>query len=179
MVFGNGAFGGRYGTPPWANHRSSNLGAWPVVSIMGAPVASGAGALAWGKVTIGGWSGVVLWSPDGAADLSYCWGVRAWFSANATPVLTTTVAAATKMAGFLMGCVLRSCSLEKNAARTWTFLNGGGNANVHGLAPDRFKILESTLAWWGRAGSVQEFLEVTLAWWLANATVPTWRGGGK
>jgi hypothetical protein len=49
----------------------------------------------------------VLRTPEGAADLSYYWG--AWFSPNATPILTTTVAAPTKMASFLMGCFLRPC----------------------------------------------------------------------
>jgi hypothetical protein len=39
--------------------------------------------LASGKVTTGALSGVVLCSPEGALDLSYCWGV--WGSANARP----------------------------------------------------------------------------------------------
>jgi hypothetical protein len=40
------------------------------------PVVSGAGVLASGKVTIGALSGVVLCSPEGALDLSYCWVSR-------------------------------------------------------------------------------------------------------
>ena len=43
----------------------------------------GAGVLASGKVTTGAMSGVVLCSPEGALDLSYCRGVSYW--ANATP----------------------------------------------------------------------------------------------
>ena len=59
VAFGMVAVGDRYGTPPWADHRSSKFGAWPVVSIIGAPVASG--ALTSGRVTTGAVSGVVLW----------------------------------------------------------------------------------------------------------------------
>ena len=69
------AVGNRSVVSRWADHRSSKLGAWPVVS--------GAAVLASGKLTTGALSGVVLWSPEGAPDLSYCCGVSCW--ANATP----------------------------------------------------------------------------------------------
>ena len=91
------AAGGRSGLSRWADHRSSNFGVWPVVSDTGAPVASGAGALASGKVTADGLSGVVLWGPEGPLDLSYC------FWAGAVPTLMSSAELAKIANCFLMG----------------------------------------------------------------------------
>ena len=71
--------GNRSGVSRWAVHRSSKFGACPVVS--GAPV--------------------FALSPEGAPDLSYCWGICC--CANATPELMISAKLAKLNNCFLKG----------------------------------------------------------------------------
>jgi hypothetical protein len=83
------AGGKRSGVSRWADHRSSKFGACPVVS--GAPV--------------------FALSPEGAPDLSYCWGICC--CANATPELMISAKLAKLKQLFPQGFFLRSRGFQR------------------------------------------------------------------